>query len=61
MKKVLIADKMSVQAEKVFMANGISFEKKIGLSEEEICSIVSEYEGIVVRSATKITNKIIQS
>ena len=28
MKKVLIADKMSVQAEKVFMANGISFEKK---------------------------------
>ena len=61
MKKVLIADKMSVQAEKVFTANGISFDKKIGLSEEEICSIVNEYEGIVVRSATKITKKIIQT
>ena len=57
MKKVLIADKMSIQAEKVFTANGISFDKKIGLSEEEICGIVSEYEGIVVRSATKITKK----
>ena len=61
MKKVLIADKMSVQAEKVFTANGISFDKKIGLSEEEICKIVNEYEGIVVRSATKITKNIIQS
>ena len=46
---------MSVQAEKVFTANGINFDKKIGLSEEEICKIVNEYEGIVVRSATKIT------
>ena len=61
MKKVLIADKMSIQAEKVFTANGISFDKKIGLSEEAICEIVNEYEGIVVRSATKITKKIIQS
>ncbi len=61
MKKVLIADKMSIQAEKVFTANGINFDKKIGLSEEEICKIVNEYEGIVVRSATKITKKIIQS
>ena len=61
MKKVLIADKMSVQAEKIFTANGISFDKKIGLSEEEICNIVNDYEGIIVRSATKITKKIIQS
>ena len=29
MKKVLIADKMSVQAEKIFTANGINFDKKI--------------------------------
>ena len=36
MKKVLIADKMSIQAEKVFTANGINFDKKIGLSEEEM-------------------------
>ena len=61
MKKVLIADKMSIQADKVFNANGIKFDKKIGLSEEEICEIVNEYEAIVVRSATKITKKIIQA
>ena len=54
MKKVLIADKMSIQAEKVFTANGINFDKKIGLSEEEICKIVNEYEGIAV-SYTHLT------
>ena len=61
MKKILIADKMSVQAEKVFNANGISFDRKVGLSEDAICKIINEYEGIVVRSATKITKKIIQA
>ncbi len=59
--KILIADKMSVQADKVFTANSIHFDKKTGLSEEEICQIVEEYDGIVIRSATKITKKIINS
>ena len=58
MKKVLIADKLSVAAEKVFTANNISYEKKIGLNEEELCKIASEYHGIVVRSATTITKKL---
>ena len=59
MKKVLIADKLSNEAEKVFTANNINFDKKIGLSEEEICKLVHDYDAIVVRSATKITKKII--
>ena len=57
MKKVLIADKLSSEAEKVFTANNIGFEKKVGLSEDELCSIVEQYHAIVVRSATKITKK----
>ena len=61
MKKVLIADKMSIEAEKVFIANSISFDTKVGLSEDEICNIVEDYDGIIVRSATKITKKIIDS
>ena len=61
MKKVLIADKMSTEAEKVFIANSISFDIKVGLSEDEICNIVEDYDGIIVRSATKITKKIIDS
>ena len=61
MKKVLIADKLSIEAEKVFTANNINYDKKTGLSEKEICEIVNEYNGIVVRSATTITKKIIDA
>ena len=32
---------------------------KTGLSEEEIIKIIPEYDGMVVRSATKVTKNII--
>ena len=57
--KVLIADKLSDKAEKIFLENKIQCDTKIGLSEEEIISIVEEYDSIIVRSATKITDNII--
>ena len=57
--KVLIADKISDTSYKVFKNNNIAVDKKFNLSEEEIVSIISNYDGVVVRSSTKITKKII--
>ena len=59
MPKVLISDSMSNVAQKIFEKNKISVDVKIGLSEEEIIKIIHEYDGVVVRSATKVTKKII--
>ena len=50
---------MSGIAKKIFENNKISVDVKTGLSEEEIIKIISEYDGMVVRSATKVTKKII--
>ena len=61
MVKVLIADKLSTQAEKIFAANKIDCETKTGLTEKEIISISDQYDAIVVRSATKITDNIINN
>ena len=61
MSKILIADKLSVEAEKIFLANNITCDVKTGLTENEIIDIVDDYEGIVVRSATKITKNIINA
>ena len=61
MKKILIADKLSKEAEKIFLANNIPCDIKTGLSENEIIDIVEDYNGIVVRSATKITKNIIDA
>ncbi len=59
MPKVLISDSMSKVAQKVFEKNKISVDVKTGLPEEEIIKIISEYDGMVVRSATKVTKNII--
>jgi len=59
MPKVLISDSMSNVAQKIFEKNKISVDVKTGLSEEEIIKIIPEYDGIVVRSATKVTKNII--
>ena len=52
---------MSNTAQKIFEKNNISVDVKTGLSEDEIIKIISEYDGIVVRSATKVTKKIIEA
>jgi len=59
MPKVLISDSMSKVAQKIFEKNQISVDVKTGLPEEEIIRIISEYDGMVVRSATKVTKNII--
>ena len=59
MPKVLISDSMSKVTQKIFEKNKISVDVKTGLPEEEIIKIISEYDGIVVRSATKVTKNII--
>ncbi len=59
MPKILISDSMSNVAQKIFEKNNISVDVKTGLSEEEIVKIIPEYDGMVVRSATKVTKNII--
>ena len=52
---------MSSVAQKIFEKNNIDVDVKTGLSEEEIIKIIPDYEGIVVRSATKVTKNIISA
>jgi len=58
--KILIADKISDVSYKVFKNNNITTDKKFNLSEDQIVSIISNYDGVVIRSSTKITKKIIE-
>ena len=52
---------MSNVAQKIFEKNNIVVDVKTGLSEEEIIKIIPEYDGMVVRSATKVTKNIIEA
>jgi len=57
--KVLISDSMSTVAQEIFKKHNIETGIKTGLSEKEIINIISEYEALIVRSATKVTKNII--
>jgi len=61
MPKVLISDKLSPAAADIFRERGIEVDVKVGLSKEELAEIIGQYDGLAVRSATKVTPPIIEA
>lgn len=61
MPRVLISDKMSQRATEVFEKNNVDWDVKTGLSEDELCAIISDYDGLAIRSATTVTPKVIEA
>ncbi len=60
--KVLVSDKLSPKGVEIFeKAGGIEVEVKTGLPPDELKSIIGEYDGLVIRSATKVTAEIIEA
>jgi len=57
--KVLIADKLSEKAVAVFKQRGIDFDIKTGLDKQQILEVIGDYDGLVVRSSTKVTEPVI--
>ena len=57
--RVLIADQLSPAAVAIFKERGIATDVKVGLAKEELEKIIKDYDGLAVRSATKVTEKII--
>lgn len=55
MPKVLIADKLSPLAAETFAERGIETETRLGLTPEEVAGVAAEFDGIAVRSATKLS------
>ena len=57
--KILIADSVSSRAVDIFKQQGFEVDINTGLKEEELISVIPDYDGLVVRSATKVTAGII--
>ncbi len=61
MVKVLISDELSPAAVDIFKARGIQVDQKVGLKPEELIAIIGEYDGLAIRSATKVTPKVLEA
>ena len=60
MPKVLISDIMSPRTEEVFQERGVDVDVITGMSSDELKACISEYDGLAVRSSTKVTADIIE-
>jgi D-3-phosphoglycerate dehydrogenase / 2-oxoglutarate reductase len=61
MPKVLISDDMDPKAAEIFRANGLEVDEKTGLSKDELIAIIGDYDGLAIRSATKVTKEVLDA
>ena len=61
MPKVLISDKMSPQAAEIFRERGVEVDVKTGMTPEELTACIGGYDGLAIRSATKVTAEVLAS
>ena len=60
--KVLVSDKLADIGIKMFdEAEGVDVDVKVGLTPEELKAIIEDYEALVIRSATKVTEDLLNA
>ncbi len=60
--KILITDGLAKQGiELLRAAEGVEVDDRKGVSHDQLLEIIADYEGLVVRSATKVTKDIIEA
>ena len=59
--KVLVSDKLSETAVQIFRDRGIDvdFQPDLGKDKERLAEVIGDYDGLAIRSATKVTEKIL--
>ena len=59
--KVLISDNLAPLGEKILREAGLEVDVNTGLPPEELKAIIPDYDGLVIRSATKVRQDIIEA
>ena len=59
--KVLVSDKLSDQGVEILKRSGLEVDVKTKLTPEELIKEIKNYDGLVVRSATKVTAAVIDA
>ncbi len=61
--KVLVSDKLSETAVQIFRDRGIdvTFEPGLGKDKDRLAEVIKDYDGLAIRSATKVTEKILEA
>ncbi|MEO1238129.1 MAG: phosphoglycerate dehydrogenase [Pseudomonadota bacterium] len=59
--KVLVSDKLSETAVQIFRDRGIdvTFEPGLGKDKDRLLEVIGEYDGLAIRSVTKVSEKVL--
>jgi D-3-phosphoglycerate dehydrogenase / 2-oxoglutarate reductase len=57
--RVLISDKMDPKAAAIFRERGIEVDEITGKTPDELKAIIGDYDGLAIRSSTKVTKDIL--
>ncbi len=58
--RVLVSDDLSAEAVRIMRDAGLEVDVKVGLKPEDLERIVGDYDALAVRSATKVTSKLLE-
>ncbi|MHC1570898.1 MAG: phosphoglycerate dehydrogenase [Methermicoccaceae archaeon] len=58
---VLVSDPLAQRGIDEMKERGLSVDVNTGLSEDELCDIIGKYDALVVRSGTKVTQRVIEA
>ena len=61
--RVLVSDKLSETAVQIFRDRGVEvdFQPNLGKDKDKLLEVIGQYDGLAIRSATKVTEKIIEA
>ena len=57
--KILVADTLAAEGLEVLKKEGIAYDEKVGLKEDELAAAVGGYDALIVRSQAKVTAKVL--
>ena len=58
--RVLISDALSPAAVAIFKERGVEVDVKSGLDKDALAAIIADYDGLAIRSNTKVTAKLLE-
>ncbi|RUT98171.1 phosphoglycerate dehydrogenase, partial [Mesorhizobium sp. M7A.T.Ca.TU.009.02.1.1] len=61
--RVLVSDKLSPTAVQIFKDRGVEVDylPDLGKDKEKLAEVIGQYDGLAIRSATKVTEKLINA
>ena len=59
--KILVSDKLDKAGLEILEASGLPVVMKPGMTEDELCAEIVDYDALIIRSGTRVTRKVIDA